>query len=896
MSLESNISPQWLDEQYRLWQENPTALDEQWQAFFKGFDLAQETEFGDRNLAARNSAVDSLIYRYRDLGHLMACTDPLSPCPVENPLLALRAFELEEKDLDTTFFPLRFPQKSATLREIIALLHDTYCRSIGVEFMHIQNPQERQWLKDQMEGTRNRPNLTRDEKLAILAKLQEGTQFEDFLHKKFLGQKRFSLEGAEVLIPLLESLVEKAAELGVSDLVMGMSHRGRLNVLANIFTKPFENIFAEFKDNLELAFVGEGDVKYHKGYSVDRTMSSGNTIHLSLAANPSHLEVIDPVVIGKCRARHSNYGPGGRQRVLPVLIHGDAAFAGQGIVPEVLNLSQLDGYQSGGTIHIVVNNQIGFTTDPAHARSTLYATDVAKMLMIPIFHVNGEDPEAAVYATQLALEYRQRYRKDVVIEFICYRRHGHNEGDEPFFTQPVMYEKIRRRPPLHEVYASKLLEDGLAPQAIAQQLDSIRQRLETAFTAEPKEQEDLGFQAKWRGVQREYTPETPETQVPAERLRSLAGKLAAIPPGFQAHPKIAKLLQKRQETVEQGSEINWATAEALAFATLLTEGHPIRLSGQDSRRGTFNHRHSTLVDQNSGRLHVPLAFLEPGQAFMQVYDSMLSEAAVLGFEYGYSLEEPNGLTIWEAQFGDFANGAQVIIDQFLPGSGTKWDRFSGLTLYLPHGYEGQGPEHSSARIERYLQLCADNNLLVANPSTPAQLFHLLRRQVLQPYRRPLIVFTPKSLLRHPQCSSPLSAFTEEGFLPFRPAMVPLEGSKTLLFCSGKLVYDLQAQIEEEQRTDIAVLCVEQLYPFRDELLRDQLAHFGQVDQYAWVQEEPENMGAWSFVRPLLTRLLGQEPIYVGRPASATTAVGSHRRHQQEQKQLVQTALNLQKDA
>jgi 2-oxoglutarate dehydrogenase E1 component len=896
MSLESNISPKWLDEQYRIWKENPALLDDEWQAFFKGFDLAQETEFSDRDLAASNSAVDSLIYRYRDLGHLMAHTDPLSPPPEENPLLSLGAFGLNESDLGKTFFPLRFPQQSATLRDIITLLRETYCRSVGVEFMHIQNPGERQWLKDRMEATRNRPTLTRDEKLSILAKLQEGTQFEAFLHKKFLGQKRFSLEGGEVLIPLLDTLVEKAAALGVSDLAMGMSHRGRLNVLANTFAKPLENIFAEFKDNLELAFVGEGDVKYHKGYSVDRTTADGRSIHLSLAANPSHLEAIDPVVIGKCRARHSNYGPGGKRRVLPVLIHGDAAFAGQGIVPEVLNLSQLDGYQSGGTIHVVVNNQIGFTTDPAHARSTLYATDVAKMLMVPIFHVNGEDPEAAVYATRLALEYRQKFGKDVVVEVICYRRHGHNEGDEPFFTQPVMYEKIRQRPPAHEVYTARLLEEGIDQAVIEKQLDSIRQRLEAALEAHPKGQEDIGFRAKWRDVQREYTPVEPDTRVTAEKLVKLAAKLAVIPKNFSAHPKIARLLQKRQEAVEQGEGIDWATAEALAFASLLTEGRPVRLSGQDSRRGTFNHRHSTLVDQKSGRLYVPLAFLEPGQAFMQVYDSMLSEAAVLGFEYGYSLEEPNGLTIWEAQFGDFANGAQVIIDQFIASSGTKWDRSSGLTMYLPHGYEGQGPEHSSARIERYLSLCADHNMHVVNLSTPAQIFHLLRRQVLLPYRRPLIVFTPKSLLRHPRCTSRLEDFVDQQFQAFLADATPPEQVTTLLMCSGKVAYDLFAQIEEQQRTDVGVLRVEQLYPFKEDQLLTMIKRYPQIKQLAWVQEEPENMGAWGFLRPRLTRLLGREPVYIGRPASAATAVGSHRRHQQEQEELVQAALALNKDS
>ena len=890
MSISGNVSPQWLEEQYQLWKSEPGLVSADWQAFFEGFDLARQAPVSDRDLAAKSSAVDSLIYRYRDLGHLQADTDPLSPDQADHAELNLAAFGLTEADLELTFYPLRFPQQSATLREIIALLKETYCGKIGVEFMHIQDPKKRAWLKQRMEEKRNQPQMARAEQLHVLEKLQEATLFEAFLHRKFLGQKRFSLEGGEVIIPLLDTLLTQAAERGVSDLIMGMSHRGRLNVLANTFKKPLENIFAEFQDNLELAFVGEGDVKYHTGYSTDLSLPSGHNIHLSLAANPSHLEAVDPVVIGKCRARHVSYGPGGKKRVLPVLLHGDAAFAGQGLVPEVLNLSRLDGYQSGGTFHLVINNQIGFTTAPAHARSTLYATDIAKMLMVPIFHVNGEDPEASVYAASLALEYRQEFAEDVVVEVICYRRHGHNEGDEPFFTQPLMYDKIRKRPPLHEIYAKRLIEAGVEPQVVAELANKITQRLEEALVGEPQPQTDVGFQAKWTGIQREFTPEEPETKVNATTLKKLAKRLAELPAGLNAHPKIARLIKRREECILEGKGIDWANAEALAFASLLVENVPVRLSGQDSRRGTFNQRHSTLVDQKTGQLYVPLAFLERGQAAVQIYDSMLSEAAVLGLEYGYSLETPHGLTIWEAQFGDFANGAQVIIDQFIGTSGTKWDRSSGLVLFLPHGYEGQGPEHSNARIERFMNLCADNNMQVAYPSTPAQLFHLLRRQCKLPYRRPLIVFTPKSLLRLPACSSTLEDLSEGAFQAILPCAIPAEQVETLLICSGKIYYELQEAIEVAGRTDVGLLRIEELYPLHQDKLQEALARYGNAKRIAWVQEEPKNMGPWPHLQYRLARALGKDPEYCGRRAAAAPAVGSHRRHREEQQQIIDSAL------
>ncbi|MHB8707376.1 MAG: 2-oxoglutarate dehydrogenase E1 component [Desulfuromonadales bacterium] len=891
MAIAGNVSPQWLEEQYRLWRERPEQLSADWRAFFEGFDLARELPGTDCELALKTSAVDSLIYRYRDLGHRQAWTNPLDDePPAALPDLALAAFGLVETDLDRTFNPLRYAGP-ATLRDIIATLQSTYCGSIGVEFMHIQEPAQRLWLRERMETSRNRAEFTTDERLAILAKLQEAALFEEFLHRHFLGQKRFSLEGGEGLIPFLDALLTRAASTGITDLLMGMSHRGRLNVLANLFGKPLENIFAEFQDNLELAFVGEGDVKYHQGFSADRRIGD-DIVHLSLASNPSHLEAVDPVVIGKCRARHVSYGPGGRKRVLPLLVHGDAAFAGQGIVTEVFNLSQLDGYQSGGTVHVVLNNQIGFTTDPAHARSTPYATDVAKMLAVPIFHVNGEDQEAVVHAARLALDYRQSFARDVVVELLCYRRHGHNEGDEPAFTQPLMYEKIRRRQPAHKLYAAALEREGIPQQNLELAAVDYAEKLEAALTIPADTRQGLGFDAKWRRIQRDTSPADPETAVAEERLRELGERLAHAPADFNVHPKVARLLEKRQEAINRGEGLDWATGEALAFASLLVEGVPVRLSGQDSGRGTFNQRHAMIVDQQNGQRYAPLAFLAPGQAPVQIYDSMLSEAAVLGFEYGYSLEVPEGLTLWEAQFGDFANGAQVVIDQFVASSGAKWDRTSGLVLLLPHGYEGQGPEHSSARIERFLSLCADENLQVAYPSTPAQLFHLLRRQVKLPYRRPLIVFTPKSLLRLPACTSTLPEFSSGRFMPVVADPEPQPDVHTLLLCTGKLYYELAERRRLANLAGFALWRIEQLYPLRLDALAAAAAEWSQLTRIAWIQEEPENMGAWPFLHQHLAKLFDREPEYVGRPTAAAPAVGSHRRHVREQDLIIDTAFGV----
>jgi 2-oxoglutarate dehydrogenase E1 component len=736
-----------------------------------------------------------------------------------------------------------------------------------------------------MEPVRNRSAFTVVEKLGILGKLLEGTLFEEFLDRRFAGQKRFSLEGGESLLPLLEELVRRSAGQGIKELVLGMPHRGRLNVLASIFRKPYHNIFAEFQDNEEHGVVGEGDVKYHKGFSTDRSVADGATIHLIIAANPSHLETVDGVVEGKSRARQERFGADGVHRVLPVLVHGDAAFAGQGVVAEIFNLSQLEGYRTGGTIHIVVNNQIGFTTLPADARSSLYATDVAKMVAAPVFHVHGEDPEAVVHVTRLALDYRQEFGRDVVIELICYRRHGHNEGDEPYFTQPAMYRQIKERPPVHRLYAERLVAEGIGPEVVEQLTAGIKQCLQESV-GKQEEPLDLGLHGEWSAIQREFTFLRVATGVAGDILRELAGIITRLPEGFHPHPKIAALLTKRQGSVERGDGIDWGTGEALAFATLLRERCPVRLSGQDSRRGTFNHRHAFVYDQESGDIAAPLAQSCLEQRLFRVYDSMLSEYAVLAFEYGFSLASPDCLTIWEAQFGDFANGAQVVVDQCIVAGETKWDRDSGLVMLLPHGFEGQGSEHSSARIERYLQLCADNNIQVCTPSTPAQFFHLLRRQMKQPFRKPLVVFTPKSLLRHPRCVSSRAEFEAGSFQEIlvdgaEPAKVT-----AVLLCSGKLYFELLERKETAGRDDLAIVRVEQLYPLHTVLLREALAQYQSAPRFCWVQEEPANMGAWSFLRPQLAEILGREPDYVGRPAAPAPATGSHRIHKEEQEKII----------
>jgi 2-oxoglutarate dehydrogenase E1 component len=782
-----------------------------------------------------------LIYRYRSIGHLLACTDPLSPCLLEHPLLALSNFGLDQADLDDTFTTRRYYKSNVTLREIISSLRATYCHEIGVEFMHIQDPDERQWLIDRMEPCRNQPELTLDERLHLLGKLHEAALFEAFLQRRFQGQKRFSLEGGEILIPVLDAVVRACPSAGINDIVFGMAHRGRLNVLAHILGKPYENIFAEFRDAGSPGFVGDGDVKYHKGYSSERELPDGS-VHLTLTANPSHLEAVNPVVEGKCRARQDQRGLHGQPSVLPLLIHGDAAFAGQGSIMEVLNMSLLDGYRTGGTLHIVLNNQIGFTTSPRDARSTHYATDVAKLLACPVFHVQGESPEAALQALRLAMAYRQNYGRDVVVELICYRRHGHNEGDEPAFTQPLMYRQIAFRPAVNRIYSDVLLREGVAPDSLAGIEREVTGRLEECFEKPPLDR-SIGFHDIWSTISREYRPEPVVTAISPEKLLLLSRRLAELPPGFSPHAKVQALVQKRFESVLKSGSIDWGNAECLAYAALLDEGVSVRLSGQDTRRGTFSHRHAVLHDLHDDRTFTPLAAVAADGAAFQAWDSLLSEFGVLGFEYGYSLESPHGLTVWEAQFGDFANGAQVIIDQFIASGETKWNRASGLVLLLPHGYEGQGAEHSSARIERFLQLCAGNNMVVVYPTTPAQMFHVVRRQIRQSFRKPLIVFTPKSLLRHPLCVSTTQDLCSGSFREVIADATEQSAVNRILLCSGKIYYDLIEERKKQGNLNTAIIRFEQLYPLCSDLLDQELSQFPAGSDFVWVQEEPENMSA-----------------------------------------------------
>jgi 2-oxoglutarate dehydrogenase E1 component len=881
-----------LEDYYRRWRENPASVDDRWRAFFEGFELGGTGTTGPCDTA--QTGVVRMIFVYRNAGHLCAHLDPLADPPCKHPLLELSQFRLRDADLDRAFDCSAFRGLGqATLRELIAALEETYCRTIGVEFLHIQDTAIRKWIEERIEPRRMRPELPTRQKLRVLMTLHYAELFERFLHTRYQGQKRFSLEGSETLIPILDAIVEKAPGLGVKEFVLGMSHRGRLNVLANVLRKPYQQIFAEFEDNfLPDSIDGDGDVKYHLGFSGDVTTTNGQTIHLSLTPNPSHLEAVDPVVEGRTRAKQRLQGDTERTWGVPLLIHGDAAFAGQGIVAETLNLANLEGYRTGGTIHVIVNNQIGFTTSPSDARSTTYATDVAKMIQAPIFHVNGEDPEACVFVAELALEFRQQFKRDVVIDMYCYRRHGHNEGDEPAFTQPLLYRKIKDRPTVSAVYTKQLIADGVLK---PEEGEELRRQFQDKLDLAQKEMREgppgrrgmKAFSGLWSRLQPRYRSEPAPTAVDREVLNRVIDHLTTVPEGFTVNPKVAELLRRRREVVHNGRGIDWATAEALAFGTLLTEGTSIRFSGQDSRRGTFSQRHATLQDINTGERYVPLRGLINDPGFFAIFDSLLSEEAVLGFEFGFSLDAPGVLVLWEAQFGDFANGAQNIIDQFIVCSETKWQRSSGLVMLLPHGYEGQGPEHSSARLERFLQMCAEDNIQVCNLTTPAQYFHALRRQIKRDFRKPLVLITPKSLLRHKDCVSTADELTG---MPFReviddPVIRP-ERARRVLVCSGKVYFDL---LDHRKGDDVAIVRVEQFYPFPETHLRSVLSRFRKAE-VVWVQEESQNMGGWFFMEPRL-RAMGFEPSYVGRDASASPAVGSLKIHQKEQAELLEAALN-----
>ena len=875
--------------------------------------------------AVRSAAHDSiralmLIRSYRVRGHLQASLDPLGiEQPPSNPELTPEFYGFSEADLDRPIFldgVLGF--QTGTIREVLALLKRTYCGTLGIQFMHIAEPEEKTWLQARFEGadTFAQNGFTREGKLAILYKLIEAEGFERFLHKRFPGTKRFGLDGGEAMVPALEQIIKRGGALGVDEIVLGMAHRGRLNTLAAVMGKPYRAIFHEFQGGSTVPsdIEGSGDVKYHMGASSDRSFD-GNNVHLSLTANPSHLEIVNPVVLGKARAkqafdiRAANAGRPeetwalDRSKVMPLLIHGDAAFAGQGVVAECFALMGLKGYRTGGTVHFVVNNQIGFTTSPRNSRSSPYPSDVALMVQAPIFHVNGDDPEAVVFAAKVATEFRQKFHKDVVVDMFCYRRFGHNEGDDPTFTQPLMYSKIRALKSTREIYSERLIAEGVIDQAA---VDAEVARFEAFLDAEFEAGKTFEahkadwMDGQWQGIgQPDGEERRGETSVPAAKLADLGHRLTTIPNSVDMHKTLKRVIDGRREMITTGENIDWATAESLAFGSLLDEGFPVRLSGQDSVRGTFSQRHSGIIDQTTEARYVPLNNIRDGQAEFEVIDSALSEEAVLGFEYGYALTDPNTLVMWEAQFGDFVNGAQVVIDQFISSGERKWLRMCGLTMLLPHGYEGQGPEHSSARLERFLQACAEDNMQVANCSTPANYFHILRRQMHRPFRKPLIIMTPKSLLRHKKAVSSLAELAEGSSFhrvlhddaERRPdvagiSIKPDADIRRVILCSGKVYYDLLERRERDGIDDIYLMRLEQFYPWPMKSLLTELGRFPNAE-LVWCQEEPKNMGGWTFVDPWLELTLEKLSVkskrarYVGRPASASTAAGLMSRHLKE---------------
>ncbi|HVU38904.1 MAG TPA: 2-oxoglutarate dehydrogenase E1 component [Opitutales bacterium] len=907
-----------IDQYYENWLRQPESLEPDWRAFFEGFELGQtrtvaapaatSTATMPAGVSPETSApIDPIlqakaigaIYAFRGIGHTQAHLNPLQINPPENPRLSLERLGFSTADLDRACFTGNFLHGGMmTVRELLRRLHEIYCGSIGIEYLHIQDTKRRRWLQARLEPTSARPNLSHDEKLRALRKITEAETFEHFLHTRYVGQKRFSLEGGETIIAALDALIERCPDAGVEEIVMGMAHRGRLNVLVNIVGKSYDYLFREFSENyIPDATHGDGDVKYHLGYEADPSTSKGQKVHVVLAANPSHLEAVDPVVQGKARARLRRRGDmEGRKKVVPVLIHGDAAFIGQGVVAEVFNLSRLDGYRTGGTLHFVINNQIGFTTEVKDARSSMYCTDIAKMIEVPIFHVNGDDPLAMVMVTQLALDYRQVFNDDVVIDMYCYRRHGHNEGDEPGFTQPTLYRLLAEHPHISATLAKRLIADGdlTVDQAVKiqeqyqQNLDVILGQVRKDEEAHKEERRQKARSAVFRP---HYSFESQPTAVAKENLEQAARILTTVPEGFNANPKILRQLETKRENFQKGEGLDWGMGEALAFATLLQEGTPVRLSGQDVERGTFSHRHAVLYDMTNRAPYVPLSHISPTQPRFCVHNSSLSEYAILGFDYGYSLDYPEMLCLWEAQFGDFANGAQVIIDQFITSSESKWQRTSGIVMLLPHGYEGQGPEHSSGRVERFLQACAENNIQVCNLTTPAQYFHALRRQMKRDFRKPLIIMSPKSLLRHKECVSRVSDFTDGRFQEILDDPVTTQGAKRLIFCSGKVYYDLHSCRVHNNIRNTAILRVEQFYPLNTDLLQTVLKNHAGYEKIIWCQEEPRNMGGWTFMAPIIEQITGMKPIYAGRKASASPACGSINLHKLEQDALVEHAFN-----
>lgn len=899
----TNAHTSYIESLYQQYKSDPMSVDFSWQKFFEGFELGKNSEAG-ADVPATNEHFEkemkvlNMINGYRQRGHLFTKTNPVRERMKFFPGKELETFGLSDADLDTVFNAgIEVGLGATKLSNIRQLLEETYCESVGAEYKYIRNPQKMKWFEDRMESSRNKQKFTSDEKKRILHKLNQAVVFENFLHTKFLGQKRFSLEGAETVIPALDSVIEKGAELGIQEFVIGMAHRGRLNVLANIMNKTYKDIFTEFEGkNYDESAPFGGDVKYHMGFSTDVETTKGKDVHLSLCPNPSHLETVDAVVTGIARAKIDQKYNNDYTKLAPILIHGDASVAGQGIVYEVLQMAKLDAYKTGGTIHLVINNQVGFTTNYRDARSSTYCTDIAKVTLSPVFHVNGDDVEAVVYAINLAMEYRQKFHNDVFIDILCYRRYGHNEGDEPRFTQPTLYKAIEKHPNPREIYNEKLLKQGDVDANLAKEMDKsfrkmLQERLDEVKQESPKFTKPT-MQGPWKGM-RFATPEdfvkSVDTAVSEKVLVDLGNKITDLPSDKKFINKIEKLFGDRKKMINETKSLDWAMGELLAYATLVNEGHRVRFSGEDVERGTFSHRHAIIKVEESDEEYNPIqakVATSPDAPF-EIYNSHLSEYGVLGFEYGYAMASPNALTIWEAQFGDFVNGAQIVIDQYIAAAETKWQRSNALVMLLPHGFEGQGPEHSSARIERMMELCAEYNMYVANCTTPAQIFHIMRRQLKNEFRKPLTVFSPKSLLRHPACVSPLADFAKGGFKEIiDDNYVKAKDVKRVLFCSGKIYYELLDQQQKDGRKDVAVVRLEQIYPFPYEQYNAIKEKYSNAEELIWVQEEPENMGAW----PWLVRHLRKEPLdVIARLEASSPATGYSKLHVAQQLNIIAKA-------
>ena len=891
LSYISNANSAYIDSLYQSYKQDPNLVEFGWQKFFEGFDFGRGSEAAVVSAEApdhflKEIKVLNMINGYRQRGHLFTKTNPVRERRSYYPGKELETFGLQESDLNTVFSAgVEVGLGPAKLKDIIDLIEQTYCQSIGVEYKYLRNPEKLMWFEKRMESERNTPNFSIETKKRILGKLNEAVVFENFLGTKFLGQKRFSLEGAESVIPALDSVIEKGAELGIEEFVIGMAHRGRLNVLANIMYKTYKNIFSEFEGKgFDVNTPFGGDVKYHLGFSSDVETVSGKKVHLSLCPNPSHLEAVDPLVEGMVRSKIDFKYEGDYKRIAPILIHGDASLAGQGITYEVLQMAKLEGYRTGGSIHLVINNQVGFTTNYKDARSSTYCTDLAKTTLSPVFHVNGDDVEALVYAINMAVEYRQKYHNDVFIDILCYRRFGHNEADEPKFTQPLLYKAIEKHPNPREIYNKKLLEQGSVDANLAKEMEKnfralLQERLNEAKEDESYSAMNSVLAGSWKGLRlaANWVGTTSDTKVPAKKLLDIATNISTLPTDKKFFKKIEKLFEDRKKMTET-KVFDWAMGELMAYGSLLRDGFRVRVSGQDVERGTFSHRHAVLTLEDSEEEYVPLSKLDNGAAKFEIYNSHLSEYGVLGFEYGYALANPMALVVWEAQFGDFVNGAQIIIDQFITSAETKWQRSNALVMLLPHGFEGQGPEHSSARIERFMEACAEDNIQVTNCTTPANFFHLLRRQLKRDFRKPLVVFTPKSLLRSPQCVSKLEEFTDGGFREvIDDTYVKAGDVKRVLYCSGKIYYDLLEKQQVDKRKDVAIIRVEQLYPTPYEQLDSIRLKYKKANAHVWVQEEPENMGVW----PYIVRKFRKSEFdfdVICRKESSSTATGYAKQH------------------